>query len=100
MEQFFGDVVQQDWEDVHDQAIDEFFESYRFKRCKQADQVTEADVVAAIDNITRPAQRPKPAMTLDTAEANLDASDSDASTVSEWQRVNELPPRRLNFDSL
>lgn len=95
LEQFFGDVVKQEWDEVNDQAIDEFFDSYRFRRLHPDERVTELEVLRAVYDLkTQRPQRPRPPMTLDQAEAGQSDAESEATheSGSSWQPVCEIPP--------
>lgn len=93
MEQYFGEVLKQEWDEVHAQAVDEFFESFRFKRLKGT--VEPSDVLQAIQDEVKLLPRPKPELTIAQAASDLtDTSDNE----EEWPRVADLQPRQLNFD--
>lgn len=94
LEQFFGDVVKQEWDEVREQAIDEFFESYRFTRIHSELRITDVDVLRAVNQLNDNPRRPSPPMTLDEAERAHAGHESDTTTesTSVWHRVSDIPP--------
>ncbi|QMW68893.1 hypothetical protein [Crucivirus-419] len=99
LEQFFGDIVKAEWDEVHDQAIDEFFESYRFRRIEPDEVINETDVLRAVNDESNRLRRPAPAMTLDQAEDNLSDSEHSVDTTSSWQRIQNIPAGRARRSS-